>query len=162
MTRDRRRGNLTLTVTANGTLQPTRAVNIGSELSGTVSKVLVDVNDRIRKGQVLVELDTAKLRDQVLRSRATLAAAKAKVAQTVATVKEAQASLARFEEVARLSGGKVPSKTELDSARADARARAGRRGQRARQRQRCDRRRCPPTRPICRRRRSARRSTAWC
>ena len=70
------RGNLTLTVTANGTLQPTRSINIGSELSGTVLKVNVDVNDRIKKGQVLVELDTAKLRDQILRSRAALAAAK--------------------------------------------------------------------------------------
>ncbi|MBK8755290.1 MAG: efflux RND transporter periplasmic adaptor subunit [Candidatus Competibacteraceae bacterium] len=112
------RGNLTLTVTANGTLQPTRSVNIGSELSGTVLKVYVDVNDRVKKGQVLVELDTAKLRDQILRSRASLAAANAKVAQTVATVKEAKASLARLEEVARLSGGKVPSKAELDSGRA--------------------------------------------
>jgi HlyD family secretion protein len=112
------RGNLTLTVTANGTLQPTRSISIGSELSGTVRKVNVDVNDRIRKGQVLVELDTAKLRDQILRSRATVAAANAKVAQTVATVKEASTGLARFEEVARLSGGKVPSKTELDSSRA--------------------------------------------
>jgi HlyD family secretion protein len=112
------RGNLTLTVTANGTLQPTRSVNIGSELSGTVLKVHVDVNDPVKKGQVLVELDTAKLRDQILRSRASLAAATAKVAQTVATVKEAKASLARLEEVARLSGGKVPSKAELDSGRA--------------------------------------------
>jgi HlyD family secretion protein len=112
------RGSLTLNVTANGTLQPTRSVNIGSELSGTVLKVHVDVNDRIRKGQVLVELDTAKLQDQILRSRATLAAANAKVAQTAATVAEARASLARLEEVARLSGGKVPSKAELDTGRA--------------------------------------------
>ncbi|MFZ2388960.1 MAG: efflux RND transporter periplasmic adaptor subunit [Polaromonas sp.] len=112
------KGNLTLNVLANGTLQPTRAVNIGSELSGTVKRVLVDVNDRIKKGQVLVELDTAKLSDQVLRSRASLAAMQAQQAQSTATVKEARASLARFEEVARLSGGKVPSATELDSARA--------------------------------------------
>ena len=54
--------------TANGTLQPTRSIAIGSELSGTVLKVNVDVNDRIRKGQVLVELDTSKLHDQILRS----------------------------------------------------------------------------------------------
>ena len=112
------RGNLTLTVSANGTLQPTRAVNIGSELSGTVKRVLVDVNDRVKTGQVLVELDTAKLNDQVARSRAALAAAQAQLAQAGATVKETQASLARFEEVARLSGGKVPSATELDTARA--------------------------------------------
>ncbi len=113
-----KRGNLTLTVTANGTLQPTRAVNIGSELSGTVLKVNVDVNDQIRKGQVLVELDTAKLRDQILRTRASLAAAEARVAQAAATVKEARSGLARFEEVARLSGGMVPAKAELDGSRA--------------------------------------------
>ncbi len=112
------RGNLTLSVAANGTLQPTRSVNIGSELSGTVLRVLVDVNDRVKKGQVLVELDTAKLSDQVARSRAALSAALAKVTQTEATVKEAQSNLARLEEVARLSGGKVPSKAELDSGRA--------------------------------------------
>ena len=112
------RGNLTLTVSANGTLQPTRSVNIGSELSGTVRRVLVDVNDQIKKGQVLVELDTDKLSSQVLRSRAALAAAHARQAQAAATVKEAQASLARLEEVARLSGGKVPSAAELDAGRA--------------------------------------------
>jgi len=127
------RGDLTLTVTANGTIQPTRAINIGSELSGTVLKVNVDVNDKIRRGQVLVELDPAKLRDQVLRSKATLAAAQSKVAETAATVAEARAGLDRLEDVARLSGGKVPARTELDTGRAtlaravadDASARAG-------------------------------------
>ena len=127
------RGNLTLLVTANGTIQPTRAINIGSELSGTVLKVNVDVNDQIKKGEVLVVLDTAKLRDQILRSKATLTAAQAKVAQTAATIKEAKATLGHLEEVARLSGGKVPSQSELDTGRAtldravadDASARAG-------------------------------------
>ena len=113
-----RKGNLTLTVAANGTIVPTRVVSIGSELSGTVKRVLVDVNDVVKKGQVLVELDTAKLDDQVLRSRAALASAQAQLSQTSATVKEARAGLARFEEVSRLSGGKVPSATELDGARA--------------------------------------------
>jgi HlyD family secretion protein len=127
------RGNLSLTVTANGTLQPTRSIGIGSELSGTVLKVNVDVNDVVRRGDVLVVLDTAKLRDQILRSRASLAAATGKVAQTAATIKEATATLGRLDEVARLSGGKVPSKSELDAGRAmlaravadDASARAG-------------------------------------
>ena len=112
------RGDLTLSVIANGTLQPTRTISIGSELSGTVLKVNVDVNDRIVKGQVLVELDPSKLKDQILRSRASLAAAEALLVQTTATVKEAAANLARLEEVARLSGGKVPSKSELDTGRA--------------------------------------------
>ena len=83
-------GNLTLSVSANGTLQPTRSVSIGSELSGTVLRVLVDVNDKVKKGQVLVELDTAKLNDQVARSRASLGSATAMVAQAVATASEAR------------------------------------------------------------------------
>jgi HlyD family secretion protein len=112
------RGALTLTVTANGTVQPTRSINIGSELSGTVLKVNVDVNDRIKKGQVLVVLDTAKLRDQILRSQAAVASAQARAEQAAATTREAQAVLGRLEAVALLSGGKVPSKAELDAGRA--------------------------------------------
>jgi HlyD family secretion protein len=127
------RGDLTLTVSANGTIQPTRSVNIGSELSGTVRQVNVDVNDRITKGDVLVVLDTAKLRDQIVRSQAALEAAGGKLAQSGATVGETRAALGRLEEVARLSNGQVPSKAELDGARAtlaraladDAGARAG-------------------------------------
>jgi len=114
------RGNLTLQVTANGTIQPTRTISIGSELSGTVLKVNVDVNDKVRKGQVLVVLDTARQRDQILRSQAAVSAANSKLTQTAATVREARAGLARLEEVARLSGGKVPSQSELDGARAAA------------------------------------------
>lgn len=112
------RGDITLTVTANGTLKPTRSVAIGSELSGTVSRVLVDVNDRVRQGQVLLELDRSKFQDTVNRSRAALNAAQAALAQHQATVGEARATLKRYEEVARLSGGRVPSAAELDSARA--------------------------------------------
>lgn len=126
------RGDLALTVTANGTLQPTRTVNIGSELSGTVARVLADVNDPVRAGQVLLELDRAKLADQVARARAALQAAEAALAQAVATRAEAAASLARLEEVRRLSNGKVPSAAELDTARAAlARAEAGERNARA-------------------------------
>lgn len=113
-----KRGNLRLTVAANGTLVPTRQVNIGSELSGTVRAVRVDVNDQVKKDQVLVELDTAKLSAQVARSSASLASAQARLAQTQATTREARANLGRLEEVARLSGGKVPSASELDAGRA--------------------------------------------
>jgi len=120
------RGALTVTVTANGTLQPTRLVAVGSELSGTVARVLVDVNDRVKRGQLLAELDTARLTDQVKRSRAALATAQAQVQQARATLAESRSSLERLEDVARRSGGEVPSRMELDTARAAlARAQAG-------------------------------------
>ncbi len=113
------RGDLTLTITANGTLQPTRSINIGSELSGTVLKVNVDVNDQIKRGQVLLVLDSAKLRDQIRRSEAALSAARSKVLQTGATVSETLATLTRLDDVARLSDGKIPAKVELDTAHAN-------------------------------------------
>lgn len=114
------RGELVINVSATGNLQPTNSVDVGSELSGIVDSVLVDVNDRVRKGQVIARLDTLKLRDQVRQARADLASARAKVRQAEATVAETAASLARLREVARLSGGKVPSKAELDSGEAAA------------------------------------------
>jgi len=112
------RGGLVVTVSATGNLQPTNKVDVGSELSGTVEAVLVDDNDRVKKGQVLARLDTARLRDQVAKSRAALAAAQAKVLQARASVEQARSNLARLREVARLSDGKVPSKAELDTAEA--------------------------------------------
>lgn len=125
LTEEVRRGRLVVSVTANGTLQPTNKVDIGSGLSGTVARVRADVNDRVDRGQVLAELDTDKLRDQVRRSRAALDEAQAAVRQASATVRESQAALARLQEVARMSGGQVPSRAELSageaaSARAEA------------------------------------------
>lgn len=112
------RGDLVVKVIANGTLQPTNKANIGSELSGTVARVHVDVNDRVRKGQVLAELDTSRLRDQVARSRASLEVARANLRQSEATAAEARGNLRRLQEVWRLSGGRVPSESELASAQA--------------------------------------------
>lgn len=112
------RGNLVVTVSATGNLQPTNKVDVGSELSGTIEAVLVDDNDRVKKGQVLARLDTSKLRDQVAKSRAMLASAEAKVLQAKASLNQARSNLERLREVARLSDGKVPSKAELDTAEA--------------------------------------------
>ena len=125
-TRPIERGNLTVTVSATGNLQPTNQVEVGSELSGLITQVYVDNNDRVAKGQVLARLDTSRLQDAINQSRAALASAEAGIAQARATAQQSHANLARFEEVYRLSGGKVPSAAELDTARADhARAVAG-------------------------------------
>lgn len=111
-------GNLMVTVSATGTLQPTTSIDVGSEQSGTLASVLVQENDHVRRGQLLAQLDLAKLQDAVNKSRAALAAAEATVAQARATVTESKASLARMRQVAELSGGKVPSKAEMETAEA--------------------------------------------
>jgi len=112
-------GTLVVKVSATGNLQPINQVDVGSELSGIVDQVLVDDNDQVKKGQVLARLDLSKLQDAVVISRANLASAEAQVLQARATVAEARAALERFRQVAQLSGGKVPSKSEMDSAEAN-------------------------------------------
>lgn len=110
-----KRGDLSVTVSATGNLAPTNQIDVGSEISGIVDKVLVEVNDRVVKGQPLAIIDTARLDDAVRQSAATLMANRASVGQAQATLNETQAQLARFREVSRLSGGRVPSKSEMTS-----------------------------------------------
>jgi HlyD family secretion protein len=119
-------GTLVVKVSATGNLKPKSQVDVGSELSGTVAAVAVEENDRVTRGQVLARLDRSRLQDAVAKSRAALAAAEATVAQARATAAEARATLARYRQVAALSGGKVPSRADLDGAEAAlARAEAG-------------------------------------
>ncbi len=113
------RGSLSVSVSATGKLAPTNQVQVGSELSGLVIKVAVDVNDRVTKGQALALIDPSRFQDSVNQSRAALNAAQATVAQNRATVAQSSAQLARLQEVSRLSGGRVPAKTELEQAVAD-------------------------------------------
>jgi HlyD family secretion protein len=113
------RHDLDVTITATGNLAPTVQVNVGSEESGLVNRVYVRNNDRVVRGQPLAQLDLSRLRDALIQSQATLQAAVATVASNRATVAQTRANLAREEQVYKLSGGKVPSKTELDTARAD-------------------------------------------
>lgn len=108
-----RRGALAVTVTATGNLAPTNQIDVGSEISGIVARVLVDVNARVAKDQPLAVIDTKRLEDAVDRSRAGLAANEAAVNQARATVNEAEAQLERLREVHRLSNQRVPSQTEL-------------------------------------------------
>lgn len=118
ITQDVTRGDLTVTVTATGNLEPRNQVDIGSELSGTVAKVFVDVNDEVKQGQVLAVLDTTRLKAQVLQQESSLASAEARVLQADATTKESKANLARLQKVRELSGNKLPSQQDLDVAEA--------------------------------------------
>jgi len=117
-TRDVQRGDLTVMVTATGTLEPTNQVDVGSELSGIIKSVEVDYNDRVNVDQILAKLDTSKLKAQVTQSKAGLEAAKAKVLQAQATVKETRSRLLQLRRVWELSHNKVPSQSDLDAAEA--------------------------------------------
>ncbi|MGD8841465.1 MAG: efflux RND transporter periplasmic adaptor subunit [Gammaproteobacteria bacterium] len=94
------RGDLTVTVTATGTVQPVNQVDVGSELSGTVDSVLVDFNDLVTRGQVLARLDTDRLQAAVVEGRAALKSAEAKLEEAKATVVETRLRLQRCETLA--------------------------------------------------------------
>jgi len=70
-------GDVTQTVSANGTLNPVVLVSVGTQVSGTVMKLRVDYNDRVKAGQVLAELDPALLQAQVRQDEANVNSARA-------------------------------------------------------------------------------------
>jgi HlyD family secretion protein len=111
-------GDLNITISATGNLEPTNQVDVGSEISGTVKSVFATENDRVTVGQVLAALDTAKLEAQVLQSKAALASARAKVMEAEATVVETRNQLSRLEKVRELGGDKAVSRYDLDAAEA--------------------------------------------
>lgn len=70
-------GDVTQTVSANGTLNPVVLVSVGTQVSGTVKKLYVDFNDKVEAGQALLELDDSLLAAQVKQSEASVANASA-------------------------------------------------------------------------------------
>lgn len=118
ITQEITRGDLTVTVTATGNLEPRNQVDIGSELSGTMRAVNADVNEVVKAGQLLAVLDTTRLKAQVLQAQSSLASAEARVLQSVASDKEARANYQRLLKVRELSGNKIPSQQDMDVAEA--------------------------------------------
>ncbi|MBA4046849.1 MAG: efflux RND transporter periplasmic adaptor subunit, partial [Erythrobacter sp.] len=110
--------SLALSVTATGNLRPTNQVEVGAEVTGPLDSVLVDVNDRVTKGQVIAVINTEIIDQQIAQSRANLNAARAALGQAQATLDIDRVQLARLEEVRNISGGRVPSQIELERAEA--------------------------------------------
>ena len=108
------RGPISVTVSADGTLNPMRTVTLGSELSGIVRKVNVDVNDEVKTGQTLIELDTRNLEAKVSSAKAALTSAKAQLKESEATLNEAKLRYDRLKELNRISEGHMPTRAELD------------------------------------------------
>jgi HlyD family secretion protein len=65
-------GFIATSVTATGTIQPVDTVSVGTQVSGTISKVYVDFNDKVKKGQLIAELDKTILQAQTDQINANL------------------------------------------------------------------------------------------
>jgi HlyD family secretion protein len=70
-------GFIATSVTATGTVQPVDTVSVGTQVSGTISKVYVDFNDKVKKGQLIAEIDKTILQAQRDQISANLRQAKA-------------------------------------------------------------------------------------
>ncbi|MGE0552826.1 MAG: efflux RND transporter periplasmic adaptor subunit [Gemmatimonadales bacterium] len=92
-----RHGDLSVSVTATGALEPLTQVNVGTEISGIVEAVLVDYNDRVRTGQALARLNTDKLDAQARQAQASLQVATAARERARATVAEVENEFTRLE-----------------------------------------------------------------
>ncbi|MFZ2974395.1 MAG: efflux RND transporter periplasmic adaptor subunit [Ferribacterium limneticum] len=98
------KGDVTQTVSANGTLNPVVLISVGTQVSGTVRKLYVDFNDKVKKGQPLLELDDALV-------SATERQSAANVINAQATLELAQANEARMKS---LIAQEYVSKQEYD------------------------------------------------
>ena len=111
------KGELTVIVTATGTVQPVAKVDVSSPISGIVRKVNVDYNSAVKRGDVLAELDRETLLASEASARAQLAVARANVAKAEAQAEAARATLTRQ---TALSEQRIISTQTLEDARLSA------------------------------------------
>jgi HlyD family secretion protein len=116
------KGDIRDVIQATGTINPVTSVQVGSQVSGMVSKLYVDFNSKVKKGQVIAEIDPSLFQGAVLQARAdlqnaqaTLAAAKSNLLKDQATLKQNKLDFQRF---SNLSGQGVTSQQQEDQARA--------------------------------------------
>jgi HlyD family secretion protein len=93
------KGDLTQTVTAVGTLAPVDSVDLGTVVTGKLIRVLVDVNDHVKAGQVMAEIDPEQLQAQVRQSAAQLESAKANQVSARVTLNETKVKAQRVDEL---------------------------------------------------------------
>jgi HlyD family secretion protein len=116
------RGDLTVNVTATGTIEPLNQVDVGAEISGLIESVNVDFNDRVSLGQILATMDKDQLSARVRQSQAQLVSARAKVEEAKASELEARNNLKRAESLTKK--GNISDQSLDNAVAANARARA--------------------------------------
>ena len=84
------RQDIHTTITATGTIEPVTSVTVGTQVSGIVSKLYVDYNSVVKKGQVIAELDKTNLMSELNRAKADLTSAESTLAYETANFKRYQ------------------------------------------------------------------------
>lgn len=116
------RGDVRSIVEATGTINAVTSVQVGSQVSGTISELLVDFNSRVKKGQVIARIDPSLLQGALGQATADLENARANVAAARANLEKAKAAAIQakqdFDRAAGLAQAGVFSQSQLDAARA--------------------------------------------
>ncbi|HSS77402.1 MAG TPA: efflux RND transporter periplasmic adaptor subunit, partial [Thermoanaerobaculia bacterium] len=102
------RGNVSMTVNATGTLSAVVTVQVGSQVSGIISKLYADFNSQVKQGQLLAELDPTPFQQTVDQRRADVTKAQVDVANTQIT----------FNRQKRLFDAGLIAQSDLDAAKA--------------------------------------------
>src|SRR5215468_6313317 len=89
------RGSITQAVTATGTLNPVVNVQVGSQISGNIEKLLVDFNSPVKAGQVVAEIDPAVFQAAVIQAQGDLDNAKAALELAQVTEKRTEQLVAK-------------------------------------------------------------------
>jgi HlyD family secretion protein len=118
------RGTIRAQVEATGTINALTSVQVGSQVSGTISALFVDFNSKVKKGQVIAQIDPAIFKGNLLQATADLENAKANLAAAKANLEKSKATAvqnrADFNRTEALFKEGVTSQQALDLARANA------------------------------------------
>ena len=116
------KGDIRQVIEATGTINPVTSVQVGSQVSGMISKLYVDFNSKVTKGQVIAEIDPKLFEGAVLQaqadlqnSQALLTAAKANLAKDQATQQQNKLD---YDRAVSLQRQGVTSQQQLDQAKA--------------------------------------------
>ena len=111
------RGDVISTVEATGTLEAVTTVQVGSQVSGTISALHADFNSEVKKGQIIAELDSSLFQTQVEQARATVARLQADFERAKVQAADADLKLTRAHE---LFDRQLIPKTDLETAESTA------------------------------------------
>jgi len=107
------RGDLRVVVAATGTVQPYLLVQVGTQVTGTIQKLHVDFNSKVKKGEIVAQIDPAPFQAKVDQDKANVAKAQSDVTRVKATLVQAEKELARSRELQKKD---LISASDLDAA----------------------------------------------
>jgi HlyD family secretion protein len=111
------RGEINALVTATGTVNAVTTVSVGTQVSGTIKRLMVDYNSPVKKGQLLAQIDPANVQAQVDQANANLWSAKATMEKAAVATLDARRTLQRNKE---LFAQNFIARSDLDTAETNA------------------------------------------